>query len=72
MKKHYESSVIAGSDYNRSTKRLTVALLGGPELSLYEYSNVPAEVAEGLATAESAGRFFTRNIRSNFPFIRIH
>lgn len=71
MKNHYDSSVIAGSDYNRSTKRLTVALMGGPELSVYEYRNVPAEVAEGLTTADSAGRFFVRNIRNSFPFVRI-
>ena len=72
MKKHYDSSVIAGSQYDRSTQRLTVALMGGPDLSLYEYSNVPATVAEGLTKAESAGKFFAKNIRGSLPYVRIH
>jgi hypothetical protein len=46
--------------------------MGGPDLSLYEYSNVPATVAEGLTKAESAGKFFAKNIRGSFPYVRIH
>lgn len=34
----------------------------------YEYRNVPPEVAEGLACAESAGKFIAANVKGKFEF----
>jgi len=37
--------------------------------AVYKYPGVPADIYHALVTAESAGKFFHREIRSKFPHI---
>lgn len=38
----------------------------------YRYLHVPAEIYQGLLTAESKGQYFNEHIRDRFPTIKIH
>ena len=69
--KNFDSSVIAGAAYDTASKSLTVALKAGGALHAYTYHGVPAGVADGLFTSESAGKYFVSNIRSRFTFSRM-
>ena len=61
-----DSSNLEAYDYDREQGILHVKFRGG---RTYSYRDVPADVAEGLGTAESAGRYFAEMIRERFrPF----
>ncbi len=62
------SSVIQEFGYDPSNQRLTVLFVGG---RTYAYDKVPPDIAEGLATAASRGRFFNACVRNRYAAVRI-
>jgi hypothetical protein len=50
--------------YNAAKKTLTVEMITSNRL--YVYQDVPQEVYDGLAAAESAGRYYGQNIKNKF------
>jgi hypothetical protein len=62
--KELESSHLSGYEYYPDG-RLVVYFRGG---RAYTYKDVPSEVAKGLDTAESAGKFFHANIRDKYAY----
>ena len=58
------SKVIRGAWYWPERSELELQLWTGRR---YLYSQVPAEVAEKFATAESKGRFYNAAIRNCYP-----
>lgn len=58
------SSNIAQATYDEASKELTVEFVTG---NSYRYTNVPQETWFGLQHAQSAGKYFWRNIRERFP-----
>ena len=58
------SSVLRGAWYLPERRQLDLLFTSGRR---YIYSGVPASVAEGLAAAESKGRFYNLEIRNRFP-----
>lgn len=59
-----KSSQIAGIAYDSETQKLRIKFSGNGKL--YEYDDVPSEVAGGLGGAESVGKFFGSTIRGKF------
>jgi hypothetical protein len=60
------SSTVASAGYDSATMRLEIAFRNG---SLYEYSNVPEMVFDGLMAATSAGKYLNQYIKkANYPF----
>lgn len=62
------SSVIRRFSYDEAARRLRLTFVSG---DVYDYDDVPPEVAEGLAQAPSKGRFFGPRIRNRFPCRRV-
>lgn len=62
------SSVIRLYSYDEAARRLRVRFVSG---SVYDYDDVPVELVEALAAAESKGRFFGTHIRDHFPYRRV-
>ena len=60
----HASSVIRGAWYLPERRQLDLLFTSGRR---YAYSEVPLDVATGLAEAESKGRFYNREIRNRFP-----
>jgi hypothetical protein len=58
-----QSKAISKTDYNADTKVLTVTFARG---DVYEYADVPAEVAAELANAESKGKAFRKLIKGKY------
>lgn len=58
-----DSSLIRGALYWPEHRALELCLVGGRR---YLYLGVPAEVAEGFASAQSKGSYFNRAIRGRF------
>jgi hypothetical protein len=56
-----DSSSLASVGYDPATETLEVEFTSG---TVYQYSNVPAEVYEELMAAESHGAYFAQNIRN--------
>jgi hypothetical protein len=59
------SSVIADIAYDSGRKRLTVKFVTG---RIYEYVDVPAEVASSFRSAFSKGTFFNVFVRDRYDF----
>jgi len=59
------STAIAHIDYDRGRQRLTITLATG---RIYEYVDVPAEVAASFQSAFSKGTFFSSYIRDRYDF----
>lgn len=59
-----QSTAIAAHGYDPSTSTLAIRFTGGDKV--HHYRDVPADIAEGLASAESAGRFYAQHIRGRF------
>lgn len=57
------SSLIREASYDTSSRTLTVVLNTGRS---YTYQNVDQSVYQGLISADSAGRFFNKNIVGKF------
>ena len=62
--KPIKSSNIAASGYDPATQVLAIRFTGGGKV--YHYQQLPAAVAAGLESAESAGRYFASEIRGKF------
>lgn len=63
------SSVIQSYRYDPERRTLLIRFVSG---HAYSYSDVPEEVANGLTTARSKGRYFQEHIRDRFAFRREH
>lgn len=53
--------------YNEGKRLLEIQFHGG---RVYQYPNVPKDVADGLGSADSAGRYFHANIKKQFNAAR--
>lgn len=62
------SSLLKQAEYDPFMKTLTLHF--HDETKLYEYIDVTQEVFDELSKAESAGKFFHRNIRGKFEFLK--
>jgi lysyl-tRNA synthetase class 2 len=62
------STAIADIDYDLGREKLTVTFVTG---RVYEYFNVPFDVAGAFERAESKGAFFNRHIRDRYRFREI-
>jgi hypothetical protein len=58
------SSAISSVGYDPKGKVLEVEFSSG---GVYDYHGVPPEVYESLISAESKGRFLSREIRGQYP-----
>ncbi len=59
------SSAVADINYDRARARLTVKFVTG---RIYEYVDVPSEVAASFQSAFSKGTFFNSFIRDRYDF----
>ncbi len=59
------STAVAKIEYDQTRQRLTVTFLTG---RIYEYVDVPAEVAASFQSAYSKGTFFNSYIRDRYDF----
>jgi hypothetical protein len=59
------SKMIAHIDYDQARERLTVTFASG---RIYEYVDVPSEVAASFQSAFSKGTFFNGYIRDRYDF----
>src|SRR5262249_21373483 len=62
---HMPSLAISNIGYDRQTERLTVTFMTG---RIYEYVDVPAEVAAAFRSAFSKGTYFNGYIRDRYDF----
>lgn len=62
------SSVIRRHQYSSDTQTLRVVFVSG---AVYDYFDVPREVADAFAAARSKGEFFGRVVRPYFQFEKI-
>lgn len=53
--------------YDEPRRRLRVTFVSG---DIYDYDDVPPEVAADFRAAVSKGRFFASDIRGRYPFER--
>jgi len=58
-----KSSNVRSVGYDPQSKTLEVEFTSG---TVYRFDGVPAEVHEGLMSAESMGSYFARNIRGKY------
>lgn len=61
------SSMLLRADYDPLLESLTVYFRGG---RVYEYCGVPKRVHGNLKKADSAGKYFTANIRDKYDFMK--
>ncbi len=59
------STAIADVEYDQDRERLTVTFVTG---RIYEYVDVPVEVAASFQSAFSKGTFFNSYIRDRYDF----
>jgi hypothetical protein len=60
MRAELDSSAIKSIAYNEETQLLSVEFRSG---GIYDYPSVPKDKVVGLLEAESAGKYFHKNIR---------
>jgi hypothetical protein len=65
MEERMPSSAIADIEYDPDLERLTVTFVTG---RVYEYIDVPLEVAASFQSAFSKGTFFNAHIRDHYEF----
>lgn len=58
-----QSSMLAAHGYDADSQTLAVQYKNG---AVFHYDGVPPEVADGLANADSIGKFFNANIKGVF------
>lgn len=64
----FDSSNIMETEYDTITNTLRVLFKEG---KIYEYYGVPQSVMNNLINAESAGKFFHKNIRFSFEYVKL-
>lgn len=57
------SSNLSGYDYNPVTQTLTITFHGNRK---YSYASVPQDIADGLGSAASPGKYFNHSIKNIF------
>lgn len=62
------SSNIRAIGYDSSTSTLEVEFTTG---SIYQYHDVPQSEFDAMLNAESKGRYFSANIRNNYPYAKL-
>lgn len=62
------SSNLRSVGYDRSTQILEIAFNSG---GVYQYSQVPENVYDGLMNAPSHGRYFNHFIKNKYPTRRV-
>lgn len=60
------SSNLSGYEYDEASQTLSIRFQSG---RTYRYGSVPQDVADGLGSADSPGRYFNANIKNNFSEI---
>lgn len=63
-----KSSTIKEVGYQESTQTLVVKFMNEKK---YEYSNVPNHIYLEFVNSSSKGQYFIKNIRDNYPCIRL-
>jgi hypothetical protein len=63
MKKEFNSSLIKAADYDNDNRVLKITFPNG---SVYEYIRVPLYKWVGLCESDSAGVYFTNNIKNKY------
>jgi hypothetical protein len=63
-----QSSHLQSHEYDPNSRTLTIQFQNG---SVYQYSGVPLDVANGLAQNGGAGSYFWTKIRDRYPFTKI-
>jgi hypothetical protein len=61
------STAITAWGHDEATGELAVTMTSGKTL---RYANVPAEVANGFAEAESAGKYFGSAVKGRFDLVK--
>lgn len=59
-----ESSLIASGNYSPSTQVLMITFKSGPT---WQYLNVPESTYKAMREAPSIGKYFSANIKKQFP-----
>lgn len=67
-RKPVSSSSVASVGYDPKSQTLEIEFTSG---SVYDYSEVPPEVFQGLMKAPSKGRYFANEIRGQYPSSRV-
>lgn len=73
MLTHVESHIFVNSsnilrvDFDNLTETMMIYFRNG---SIYQYVGVPYKLFEDFKACESAGKFFTSNIKNNFEFMK--
>lgn len=62
-----DSALLLRADYDSLTSSLQVYFRSG---GIYVYVGVPKKVFTDLTNAESAGSFFTENIKDSYDFMK--
>lgn len=62
------SNHLSSVGYNEATGKMEIEFRVG---RVYEYGSVPPEVYDALIRAPSAGTFFHRCIRGNYPEVEV-
>lgn len=63
-----DSSFVRSASYDMKEERLTVTL--GKKETPYTYDDVPYGIYHGLVTADSAGQYYSQNIKGRSDFMR--
>lgn len=63
LRQNVRSSNLRSVGYDQNISLLEIEFKGG---RLYQYSNVPAMIYNGLMSASSHGKYFHRNIRDKY------
>ena len=63
-----ESSLIASVGYDKEKKELTVTFKKG---GTYSYKLVPHAVYTAMLEAISVGKFFLRNIKNQYEYVKV-
>lgn len=61
-----KSSNLLGFDYDADQRILHVRFQSG---QIYSYAHVESEVAEGLGTASSPGKYFNEHIKDQYAYV---
>ena len=67
-KVHVQSSSVAEISYDPKTKILEVVFRKG---DVYQYLDVPMNVYHDMICADSVGRFFNLQVKSNYKFTKV-
>jgi hypothetical protein len=62
------SSDLAAVGYDAKSRTLEIEFLSG---GLYQYSDVPPSIHDGLMNAPSHGKFFHAHIRDKYSYTKI-